>query len=102
VRDCPAVVAERILQPTLFLHAESLRQSVFDRALAVIRHPTLRGVLSRAPGRGVFNPAGLIPYVRIASHVYSIRRQPDGESPGEGRLRLVPPSGNPPGRANAA
>jgi NAD(P)-dependent dehydrogenase (short-subunit alcohol dehydrogenase family) len=101
-RNCPALVAERILQPALFLHAEPLRHSAFDRALAVIRHPTLRGVLSRAPGRGVFNPAGLIPYVRIASHVYSMRRQLDSETTRGGRLRLVPPSDKPAGRPNAA
>ncbi len=101
-RDCPAALAERILQPALFLHAEILRHSAFDRAIAVIRHPTLRGVLARTPARGVFNPAGLIPYVRIASQVYSVRRQLDGEITRGGRLRLLPPSANPPGRASAA
>jgi hypothetical protein len=101
VRNCPAILAERVLQPALFLHAQALRQSVFDRALAVIRHPTLRGVLARGPGRGVFNPAGQIPYVRIASHVYSVRRQLDAQSFRSGRLRLVPAQ-TPPSRADAA
>jgi NAD(P)-dependent dehydrogenase (short-subunit alcohol dehydrogenase family) len=101
-RNCPAVLAERILQPTLFLHAEALRHSAFDRAIAVVRHPTLRGVLARTPARGVFNPAGLIPYVRIASQVYSVRRQLDGETTRGGRLRLVPPSDKPSRRASAA
>jgi hypothetical protein len=100
--NCPGLLAERLLQPALFLHAEPLRQSVFDRALAVIRHPTLRGVLARTPGRGVFNPAGLVPYVRIASHVYSMRRQLDGAPNKDGRLRLVAPSEKPGGRADAA
>jgi NAD(P)-dependent dehydrogenase (short-subunit alcohol dehydrogenase family) len=88
--NCPGLVAESILQPTLFLHAEPLRRTAFDRALSVIRHPTLRGVLDREPGRGVFNPTGAIPYVRIASHVYSVRRQLDGQVDKGGRLRLVP------------
>jgi hypothetical protein len=101
-RHCPAVLAERVLQPTLFLHAEALRHSAFDRAIAVIRHPTLRGVLARTPARGVFNPAGQIPYVRIASQVYSVCRQLDGETSRGGRLRLVPPSDKPPGRVSAA
>jgi hypothetical protein len=101
-RNCPAALAERVLQPALFLHAEALRHSAFDRAIAVIRHPTLRGVLARTPARGVFNPAGLIPYVRIASQVYSVRRQLDGETPPGGRLRLIPPSDSPSGRASAA
>jgi NAD(P)-dependent dehydrogenase (short-subunit alcohol dehydrogenase family) len=43
--DCPALVAARILQPALFLHAKSLRQSAF----AAIRQPTLRGVLANTP-----------------------------------------------------
>jgi len=102
IRNCPGEIAERVLQPALFLHAQPLRQSVFDRALAVIRHPTLRGVLARGPGRGLFHPAGLIPYVRIAAHVYSVRRQLDGEPARGGRLRLVPPSPKPPRRADAA
>jgi NAD(P)-dependent dehydrogenase (short-subunit alcohol dehydrogenase family) len=101
-RNCPAVIAERVLAPALFLHAEPLRHTAFDRAIAVIRHPTLRGVLARTPGRGVFNPAGLIPYVRIASQVYSMRRQLDGETTRNGRLRLIPPADKPPGRASAA
>jgi hypothetical protein len=101
-RNCPALIAERVLQPALFLHAEPMRRTAFDRALAVVRHPTLRGVLARAPGRSVFNPASLIPYVRIASHVYSMRRLPDGEMTKGGRLRLAPPTDKPSGRANAA
>jgi len=101
-RDCPALIAERVLRPALFLHAEPMRRTAFDRALAVVRHPTLHGVLARAPGRGVFNPASLIPYVRIASHVYSMRRQSDGEMTRGGRLRLAPPTDRPSGRANAA
>jgi hypothetical protein len=101
-RNCPGLIAADILQPTLFLHAEPLRRSAFDRALSVIRHPTLRDVLGRAPRRGVFNPGDPIPYVRIASHVYSVRRQLDGKADKGGRLRLVPPSDEPPGRANAA
>ena len=78
---CPAAIAERVLQPTLFLHAEPTRRSVFDRALAVLRHPTLRGLLERAPGRSVFSAERAVPYVRIASQLYSLRRQIDGEPP---------------------
>jgi hypothetical protein len=44
---CPAMAAAEALRPDLFLHAEPLRRSVFDRALAVIRHPTLSGLLTR-------------------------------------------------------
>jgi len=44
---CPALSAAEALRPDLFLHAEPLRRSVFDRALAVIRHPTLSGLLTR-------------------------------------------------------
>ena len=99
-RNCPAAVAERVLQPTLFLHAQVLRRSVFNRALSVLRHPTLRGVLERGPGRGVFNPETAIPYVRIASHVYSLRRQFDDAPTPQGRLRLA--AANLAGRADAA
>jgi NAD(P)-dependent dehydrogenase (short-subunit alcohol dehydrogenase family) len=88
-RDCPALIARRVLQPTLFLHAEPLRRSAFNRALSVLRHPTLRGVLERAPGRGVFNPETAIPYVRIASRLYSLRRHADGDTAPQGRLRLT-------------
>ena len=102
-RRCPAQIAERLLKPALFLHAEPTRRSVFDRALAVLRHPTLRGLLARAPGRGVFSPEPAIPYVRIASELYSLRRAIDGEPPpGRGRIRLLPPDGAPPNHADAA
>jgi len=99
---CPATIAERTLQPTLFLHAEPPRRSAFDRALAVLRHPTLRGLLERAPGEGVFNAELAIPYVRIASQVYSLRRHVDGERPDKARLRLIPPDNASPRPADAA
>jgi hypothetical protein len=98
---CPAAIAERVLQPTLFLHAEPTRRSVFDRALAVLRHPTLRGLLERAPGRSVFSAERAVPYVRIASQIYSLRRQIDGEPPTR-RIRLIPPNDAPPHQADAA
>ena len=101
-RACPALIAERVLRPTLFLHAEPTRRSVFDRALAVLRHPTLRGLLERAPGRSVFSPDQAIPYVRIASQIYSLRRQIDGDGPPPGRIRLIPPNDAPPRQADAA
>jgi len=99
---CPAMIAERVLQPTLFLHAEQTRRSVFDRALSSLRHPTLRGLLERAPGRSVFSDERLIPYVRIASQIYSLRRQSIGDTPPKGRIRLIPPDDAPPRRADAA
>jgi hypothetical protein len=98
---CLAAVAERVLRPALFLHAEPLRRSAFNRALAVLRHPTLRGVLERAPGRGLSDPSSATPYVRIASHLYALRRRIDAEPPRTRRMRLaaVPPLSR---RANAA
>ena len=57
----------------------------------MLRHPTLRGLLERAPGRGVFSAERAIPYVRIASELYSLRRGIDREPPGGGRIRLIPP-----------
>jgi hypothetical protein len=99
---CPATIAERVLQPTLFLHAEPTRRSVFDRALAALRHPTLRGLLERAPGRSVFSPEHAIGYVRIADRIYSLRRHPLGDAPPKGRIRLIPPDDAPPRRADAA
>ncbi|HWF78413.1 MAG TPA: SDR family NAD(P)-dependent oxidoreductase [Caulobacteraceae bacterium] len=99
---CPATIAERVLQPTLFLHAEPTRRTVFDRALAVLRHPTLRGLLGRAPGRSVFSPEQQIPYVRIASQLYSLRRHASGDAPTGRRIRLIPPNDTPPRQADAA
>ena len=96
VRGCSAQVAQQVLAPTLFLHAEPLRRSAFNRALSALRHPTLRGVLDRAPGRGVFNPEAAIPYVRIASHLYSMRRQLDGETAPQARVRFIAPARNAP------
>jgi NAD(P)-dependent dehydrogenase (short-subunit alcohol dehydrogenase family) len=75
---CLAGLAERALRPALFLHAEPLRRSAFNRAIAVLRHPTLRGVLERAPRREPPDPSSPVPYVRIASHLYALRRQIDG------------------------
>ena len=99
---CPATIAERVLQPTLFLHAEPARRSVFDRALAVLRHPTLRGLLERAPGRSVFSPEQQVPYVRIASQLYSLRRQTLNDTPPGRRIRLIPPDDAPSRHADAA
>jgi len=99
---CLAALAERMLRPALFLHAEPLRRSAFDRALAVLRHPTLRGLLEHSPGRRLFDAGAAIPYVRIASHLYALRRQGAGATPGTGRMRLVPTSTPPSRRANAA
>lgn len=99
---CPAAIAERVLQPTLFLHAEPTRRSVFDRALAVLRHPTLRGLLERAPGRSVFSPEQQVPYVRIASQLYSLHRRALGDPPPGRRIRLIPPDDTPPRQADAA
>jgi NAD(P)-dependent dehydrogenase (short-subunit alcohol dehydrogenase family) len=77
--NCPARLAARILKPSLFLHAEPVRRSAFNRALAALKHPTLHGVLERSPGRSVFDPEAVTPYVRIASRLYSLRRHPDGD-----------------------
>jgi NAD(P)-dependent dehydrogenase (short-subunit alcohol dehydrogenase family) len=99
---CPATLAERVLQPTLFLHAEPTRRSAFDRALASLRHPTLRGLLERAPGRSVFSPEHAIGYVRIADQIYSMRRHSLGDTPPKGRIRLIPPDDAPPRQADAA
>jgi NAD(P)-dependent dehydrogenase (short-subunit alcohol dehydrogenase family) len=91
-RHCPGRIAQRVLQPTIFLHAEPLRRSVFDRAVAVLRHPTLLGVLERGPGRGVPSLDGAIPYVRT-----------EAPTPAPGRrLHLVPPSEPAPNTAEAA
>jgi CheY-like chemotaxis protein len=87
--DCPALAAQRVLQPTLFLHAEPLRRAAFDRALAVLRHPTLRGLLERRFIGEQPTAAGALPYMRIAAHVYSLCREADAAP---ARLTLVPPS----------
>jgi hypothetical protein len=100
--NCPALVAEQMLSPCLFLHAQPLRRCVFDRALSVLQHPTLRGVLERAPGRGVFSPDAVIPYVRIASQIYSLHRRVDGEAEPPSRVRLTGDSGLGAARADAA
>jgi hypothetical protein len=102
VTGVDAAIAEAVRRPALFLHAEPLRRSSSDRALPVLRHPTLRGVLERASGRGRFIPDGAVPYLRIASHLYSLRRQPGGDSPGTGRVRPVPSYDHHSRRANAA
>lgn len=78
--DCPALTAARVLQPSLFLHAEPARRSSFNRTLAALRHPTLQGVLERSPGHSLFSSDEVTPYVRIASRLYSLRRHTDGEA----------------------
>lgn len=75
---CAGALAAQILQPSLFLHLEPNRAGLLGRALSVLAHPTLLAVLERKPGRGIFNPDAFTPYVRIASHIYSLRRQMDG------------------------
>lgn len=82
---CAGVLAAQILQPSLFLHVEPGRPGVFGpgvlrKALSALTHPTLLAVLERKPGRGIFNPDAFVPYVRIASHIYSLQRQMDAAS----------------------
>jgi NAD(P)-dependent dehydrogenase (short-subunit alcohol dehydrogenase family) len=95
---CPAALAERVLRPALFVHAEPLRSSGFNPALAVLRHPTLRGLLERWREDGVCNSSSAIAYVRIASHVAA--RHQTGAAPS--RIRLSPPAAPHSRRANAA
>ena len=87
--DCPALAAARILRPSIFLHAEPVRRSTFNRAIAALRHPTLQGVLERSPGRSVFSSDAVTPYVRIASRLYSLRRHPDGDPSAPVRFHAV-------------
>ena len=62
-------------------------QSARSRCFAPSHAP---GVLDRSPGGGAFDPDTAIPYVRTASHPYSIRRQIDGDTAPQGRIRLTP------------
>jgi hypothetical protein len=80
--SCPARAAAEVLRPDLFLHAEPLRRSAFDRALAVIRHPTLGGLLTRERLR----PADALAYAK-------------GGARAGRRLHLIP---NHPSSAHAA
>jgi NAD(P)-dependent dehydrogenase (short-subunit alcohol dehydrogenase family) len=93
---CRADAAAHILQPTLFLHAEPLRRSVFDRAISVLRHPTLRGLIERVPVLAGLGPAS--PYAQGQSRTASL----DGAGRSRPRLRLVSPSDASPERADAA
>lgn len=91
--ECAGALAARILQPSLFLHLEAGRAGIIGRALSVLAHPTLLAVLERKPGRGIFNPDVFTPYVRIAAHVYSLRRQQDvGASTPDGAVTPFPPA----------
>ncbi len=95
---CAGALAAQILQPSLFLHVEpSLARfaglGVLGRALSALAYPTLLAVLERKPGRGIFNPDAFVPYVRIASHVYSLQRQMDGASANpDGSVRPFSPA----------
>ena len=99
---CPARAAVLVLWPTLFLHAEFLRPATFDRTLAVVRHPTLLGVLARANRNGFSDATGLDSEALTAPPANSTRRRQIGGGPRGGRIRLLPPSDRPAGRADAA
>jgi NAD(P)-dependent dehydrogenase (short-subunit alcohol dehydrogenase family) len=77
---CAGALAAQILQPSLFLHVEPVRPGALGplgKAISALAYPTLLAVLERKPGRGIFNPDAFVPYVRIASHIYSLQRQMD-------------------------
>lgn len=76
-RECVGALAGQILQPSLFLHAEPTGRGVVGRAIASLKHPTLLSILGREPGRSLFSPNVTTPFVRIASHTYTLRRQID-------------------------
>lgn len=93
---CTGGMAAQILQPSLFLHAEPTAAGVLakrlGRAIATLAHPTILDVLERKPGRGIFNPDVSVPFVRIASHIYSLQRQMDvTPSTPDGSVRPFPP-----------
>jgi hypothetical protein len=94
---CPALAAARVLQPTLFLHAQPLRHSVFDRAISVLRHPTLRGVLERSQAGGA---DAVAPYLRPAASPSHSRRPESADARPGGTFRLTPDPAPP--RADAA
>jgi hypothetical protein len=100
VAGCPAAAAVLALQPTMFMHAEPLRRTVFDRAISVLRHPTLRGLIERAPGRTGLGSA--LPYARDQVREASQRSTPDGVAAARPRLRLVTQSDTARDRADAA
>jgi hypothetical protein len=75
--ECVGALASRILQPSLFLHAEPARRGLVGRTIDSLRRPTLLSVLGREPGRGLFSPHVATPFVRIAGQTYSLRRQID-------------------------
>jgi len=75
---CVGRLAGQVLQPSLFLHLEPNRAGAIGRAFSGLAHPTLLSVLERKPGRGIFNPDASTPFVRIASHIFSLHRQMDG------------------------
>jgi hypothetical protein len=95
---CAGVLAAQILQPSLFLHVEPTRArfaglGFVGRGLSALAYPTLLAVLERKPGRGIFNPDAFVPYVRIASHVYSLQRQMDRASASpDGSVRPFSPA----------
>lgn len=78
---CVGRLAAQVLQPSLFLHLEPNRAGAIGRALSGLTHPTLLSVLERKPGRGIFNPDASTPFVRIASHIFSLHRQIDVGAP---------------------
>lgn len=77
---CVGRLAAQVLQPSLFLHLEPNRSGAIGRALSGLTCPTLLSVLERKPGRGIFNPEASTPFVRIASHIFSLHRQMDGSA----------------------
>ncbi len=88
---CAGALAAQVLQPSLFLHVEPSRPDIISRAISALAHPTLLAVLERKPGRGIFNPDAFVPYVRIASHIYSLRRQMDVSPAPDGSVAAFPP-----------
>lgn len=98
VSGCPVAAAVKVLQPTLFLHAEPLRRTVFDRAISVLRHPTLRGLMDRAGRTADAGVSAAVPYAR--GPVREFRPTVGGEP--LARLRLVSTSEPARNRADAA
>jgi hypothetical protein len=71
---CSGALAARVLQPSLFLQLAPRPRGRLARAIEQLKHPTLVQLLARKPGRGVFDPNTEIPFVRIASHLYALKK----------------------------
>ncbi|CAN5214914.1 hypothetical protein BH11PSE2_BH11PSE2_21930 [soil metagenome] len=65
-----AFLAVKVLAPSLVFYAQPVSRSILSRALDQTWRPDLASLISKGPGKGLFNTRTPVSQVRIGAHLF--------------------------------